>query len=33
VLGIRHRWEPQPLYDLWAKMNLDWYATKIGDEE
>ena len=33
VLGIRHRWEPQPLYDIWAKMNLEWFAQRIGEHE
>jgi uncharacterized protein (DUF2249 family) len=26
VLMIRHKWEPQPLYDVWSKMHLEWYA-------
>jgi hypothetical protein len=26
VLGIRHRWEPQPFYDIWSRMSLEWYA-------
>jgi hypothetical protein len=33
VLGIRHRWEPQPLYDIWTKMDLEWFARKVGDDE
>jgi hypothetical protein len=33
VLGIRHRWEPQPLYDVWAKMHLAWFAQRIGERE
>jgi uncharacterized protein (DUF2249 family) len=33
VLGIKHRWEPQPLYDIWQKMGLQWYARQIGDHE
>ncbi|MBV9580434.1 MAG: hypothetical protein JO057_17775 [Chloroflexi bacterium] len=33
VLGIRHRWEPQPLYDIWVKMNLEWFAQPVGDSE
>ena len=32
VLGIRHRWEPQPLYDVWSKMGLDWFAEPAGPE-
>ena len=33
MLGIRHRWEPQPLYDIWAKMDLEWFAQQIGADE
>jgi len=33
VLGIRHRWEPQPLYDIWRNMNLEWYAHRVGEAE
>ncbi|MBV9170396.1 MAG: DUF1858 domain-containing protein [Chloroflexi bacterium] len=33
VLGIRHRWEPQPLYDIWSKMDLQWFAQRIGENE
>jgi len=33
VLGIRHRWEPQPLYDIWQKMDLQWYARHVGEAE
>jgi hypothetical protein len=33
VLGIRHRWEPQPLYDIWSKMTLEWFAEPIGERE
>jgi hypothetical protein len=33
VLGIRHRWQPQPLYDMWAKMDLEWFAQPIGEHE
>ena len=24
TLVIHHRWEPQPLYDVWTKMGLEW---------
>jgi hypothetical protein len=33
VLGIRHRWQPQPLYDIWGKMDLEWFPQRIGPDE
>jgi uncharacterized protein (DUF2249 family) len=33
VIGIRHRWEPQPLYDIWQKMGLEWFARRVGPDE
>jgi uncharacterized protein (DUF2249 family) len=33
TIGIRHRWEPQPLYDIWQKMGLEWFASKISRDE
>ncbi|MBV9357649.1 MAG: DUF1858 domain-containing protein [Chloroflexi bacterium] len=33
VLAIRHRWEPQPLYDVWGKMGVEWFAERIGKDE
>ncbi len=34
VLLIKHRWEPQPFYDVWTKMgNLEWFAEQVGDDE
>ncbi len=32
VLGIRHHWEPQPLYDVWSKMGMQWWAQQIGPD-
>jgi uncharacterized protein (DUF2249 family) len=32
TLVIRHRWEPQPLYDIWTKMGLEWYARQESPE-
>lgn len=34
VLLVKHRWEPQPFYDVWTKMGgLEWFAEQIrGDE-
>ena len=34
VLLIKHRWEPQPFYDVWTKMGgLEWFAERAGDSE
>lgn len=34
VMRFRHRWEPQPFYDVWTKMgNLEWFAEQIGPDE
>jgi len=33
VLGIRHRWEPQPLYDVWSKIGLEFYSRPVADDE
>lgn len=30
TLGIKHRWEPQPLYDVWEKLGLDYWAERIS---
>jgi hypothetical protein len=34
VLLIRHRWEPQPFYDVWTKMgSLEWFAERASGSE
>jgi hypothetical protein len=34
VLLIRHKWEPQPFYDIWAKMpGLEWFAQAVSKDE
>jgi uncharacterized protein (DUF2249 family) len=33
ILVIHHRWEPQPLYDVWTKMGLEWFARRVSAEE
>jgi hypothetical protein len=34
VLCIHHRWEPQPLYDVWSKMgDVEWYAAEVANDE
>ncbi len=32
VIGIRHRWQPQPFYDVWAKMGIEWFALVTADQ-
>ena len=33
TIGIWHKWEPQPLYDIWQKMGLEWFARNISPDE
>jgi hypothetical protein len=34
ALLIKHRWEPQPLYDVWDKTGgLEWFAQQVSDDE
>jgi hypothetical protein len=33
ILGIRHRWEPQPLYDVWAKIGLRWHSRQVAPDQ
>jgi uncharacterized protein (DUF2249 family) len=33
VIGIKHRWEPQPLYDIWQKLKLEWFARPLNPHE
>jgi hypothetical protein len=34
VLLIRHKWEPQPFYDIWSKMpGLEWFAESVSADE
>lgn len=31
---FRHKWEPQPFYDLWTKQGgLEWFAEQHGPDE
>lgn len=33
VIVLLHRWEPQPLYDIWQKMGIEWFSERVkGDE-
>ncbi len=33
VILLKHRWEPQPLYDVWQKLNIQHFATQVADDE
>jgi rhodanese-related sulfurtransferase len=33
VLLLRHRWEPQPLYDIWQKIGLEWFSRQVAENE
>jgi hypothetical protein len=34
VMCIRHKWEPQPFYDIWSKMgDVEWYAAETASDE
>lgn len=33
VVVIKHKWEPQPLYDIWDKAGVDHWASQHGEGE
>lgn len=33
VVGVRHRWQPQPFYDVWTRMGIAWFARQVADDE
>lgn len=33
VILLKHRWEPQPLYDVWQKLNIQHFAIQAADNE
>jgi len=34
VMRFRHKWEPQPFYDLWTRMGgLKWFSEQRGADE
>jgi hypothetical protein len=32
VVGIKHMWEPQPLYDIWSARGFQFWAKQINDD-
>jgi hypothetical protein len=33
VIGVKHKWEPQPLFDIWEKRGLKFWSTQTGRDE
>lgn len=33
VILIKHMWEPQPLYDVWDKIDIEHHAVQVGEDE
>ncbi|MCP5098525.1 MAG: DUF1858 domain-containing protein [Chloroflexi bacterium] len=33
VLLMKHKWEPQPLYDVWLKLGIDYYSVQKSPDE
>lgn len=33
VIGIKHKWEPQPLFDIWDLRGLDYWTKQISADE
>ncbi|MDR3615307.1 MAG: hypothetical protein P4L53_17240 [Candidatus Obscuribacterales bacterium] len=32
IVGIKHKWEPQPFYDIWYARGFDFWAEKINKD-
>jgi len=30
---LKHRWEPQPLYDIWNKTGIEWFTIQVAEME
>lgn len=33
VILVKHKWEPQPLYDVWVKQQIAYFAEQKSDNE
>ena len=33
VVGVKHKWQPQPLFDIWDMLGLHFWTKKIGPDE
>lgn len=33
VVGIKHKWEPQPLFDIWDLRGFEYWTRKVSADE
>ena len=33
LILLKHKWEPQPLYDVWQKLGVAYYAQQKSEDE
>ncbi|HFC11357.1 MAG TPA: hypothetical protein ENJ56_00835 [Anaerolineae bacterium] len=33
VILLKHKWQPQPLYDVWQKLRIEHYAVQVSAEK
>lgn len=33
VVGVKHKWQPEPLYDIWEKRGYKYWAVQISEDE
>jgi hypothetical protein len=33
VIGVKHKWEPQPLFDIWDARGFDYWSRQMGEDE
>ena len=33
IILLKHKWEPQPLYDVWQKLGVEYYAVQQAADE
>lgn len=33
VIGIKHKWQPQPLFDIWHSRGFEYWTRKMSDDE
>lgn len=33
IIGIKHKWEPQPLFDIWASRGFEFWTHQEGPDE
>jgi hypothetical protein len=33
TLGVKHKWQPQPLFDIWQGRGLEFWSCKMSEDE